>query len=107
MELARRFALGQAAMGGPTKIWKDRDLSIAIEIKLVQVLVFPVAIYGYETWTLNKAQNAEVWAFEQWCWRRLLRISWTAKRKNQSVEEEIETEMQLDRKILKQKLAHF
>ena len=74
MKLARRFIMGRVAMGGFTKIWKDRDLSIAIKVKLVQALVFPVAIYGCETWTLNKAQNAKVQVFEQWCWRRLLRI---------------------------------
>ena len=59
IEFARRFAMGRAAMGGLTKIWKDRDLSIAMKSKLVQVLIFPVAIFGCETWTVNKAQNFE------------------------------------------------
>ena len=66
MELARRLALGRAAMGGLSKIWRDKDISICTKIRLVQCLVFPVFTYGSETWALNKAQTARVKAFEQW-----------------------------------------
>ena len=106
-ELSRRLALGRASMAGLRKIWKDRDLMVATKLRLVEALVFPVATYGCETWTLTKAQKSKVRAFEQWCWRRLLRIPWTAKRTNESVVYEINPGNTLENKMMNQKLSYF
>ena len=75
-EVRRRIAMGKAAMGGLTSIWKDRGVTMETKVKLVKVLVFPIALYGAETWTLRKHERRKIDAFELWCWRRVLRVSW-------------------------------
>ena len=85
----RRLALGRAAMTGLTKIWKDKDITITTKCRIVNALVFPVVLYGCESWTIRKAERRIIDSFELWCWRRLLRIPWTARRTNKSVIGEI------------------
>ena len=106
-EIKRRLALGRAAMAALNKIWKDKNISTQTKIRLVKALVFPVVTYGCETWTVKKYEQSRIDAFELWCWRRLLRISWTEKRTNKSVLDEISTDMPLQALILKQKLSYF
>ena len=72
MELRRRIAMGKSAMGSLRKIVKDRNLRLATKLKIVQTLIFPIILYGAETWTLNKKERAKIDAFEMWCWRNLL-----------------------------------
>ena len=81
-EILRRLALGRAAMTGLNKIWKDKDITITTKCRIVNALVFPVMLYGCESWTIRKAERRIIDSFELWCWRRLLRISWTARRTN-------------------------
>ena len=88
-EILRRLALGRAAMTGLTKIWKEKDITITTKCRIVNALVFPVVLYGCESWTIRKAERRRIDSFELWCWRRLLRIPWTARRTNKSVIEEI------------------
>ena len=106
-EIKRRFALGRASMGGLEKIWKDKNITIQSKIRLVNALVFPVAVYGCESWTLRQYERKKIDAFEQWCWRRMLRIPWTAKRTNKSVADEVNTNLSLQGRIIKQKLSYF
>jgi hypothetical protein len=84
-EIRRRLALGRSAMDKLHKIWADRGVTKATKIKLVQTLVFPIASYASESWTINKADLNRINAFEMWCWRKMLRIPWTAKRTNESI----------------------
>ena len=88
-EILRRLALGRAAMTGLNNIWKDKDITITTKCRIVNALVFPVVLYGCESWTIRKAERRRIDSFELWCWRRLLRIPWTARRTNKSVIEEI------------------
>ena len=90
-EILRRLALGRAAMTGLNKIWKDKDITISTKCRIVNALVFPVVLYGCESWTIRKAERRRIDSFELWCWRRLLRIPWTARRTNKSVIDEIKT----------------
>ena len=76
-------------------ILKSRDITLPAKVHLVQAIVFPVVIYGYESWTINKAEHRQIDAFELWCWRRLLRVPWTAKRSNQSILKEISLSVHL------------
>ena len=85
-DILRRLASGRAAMTGLNKIWKDKDIT---KCRIVNTLVFPVVLYGCESWTIRKAERRRIDSFESWCWRRLLRIPWTARRTNKSVIEEI------------------
>ena len=88
-------------------IFKSRDITLPIKVHLVKAMVFPVDIYGYESWTIKKAECQRIDAFELWCWRRLLRIPWTAKRSIQSILKEISPEYSLERLMLKLKLHYF
>ena len=106
-EIKRRLALGRASMGGLEKIWKDKNITMQSKIRLVNALVFPVALYGCESWTLRQNERKKVDAFEQWCWRRMLRIPWTARRTNKSIADEVNANMSLQGKIIKQKLSFF
>ena len=81
-EILRRLALGRAAMTGLNKIWKDKDITITTKCRIVNASVFPVVLYGCESWTIRKAERRRIDSFELWCWRRLLRIPWTARRTN-------------------------
>ena len=90
-EILRRLALGRAAMTGLNKIWKDKDITITTKCRIVNAFVFPVVLYGCESWTIRKAERRIIDSFELWCWRRLLRIPWTARITNKSVIDEIKT----------------
>ena len=88
-------------------VLKSRDITLPAKISLVKAMVFPVVIYGYEIWTIKKAEGQRIDAFELWCWRRLLRVPWTARRSNQSVLKEISPECSLEGLMLKLKLQYF
>ena len=105
-EIRRRLAIARTAMANLNQIWSDRNVTKATKIKLVQTLVFPIAIYASESWTINKADQNRINAFELWCWRRLLKIPWTAKRTNDSVLQEIGQKRLLSR-INQQTLSYF
>ena len=88
-------------------ILKSRDITLPTNVQLVKAMVFPVAMYGCESWTMKKAECQRTDAFELWCWRRLLRVLWTAKRANQSILKEISPEYSLEGLMLKLKLQYF
>ena len=88
-------------------ILKSKDIILPTKVHLVKAMVFPVVIYGYESWTIKKAEHQRIDAFELWCWRRLLRVPWTAWRSNQSILKEISPEYLLEELILKMKLQYF
>jgi len=88
-------------------ILKSRDITLPTKVHLVKATVFPVVIYGCESWTINKVECQKIDAFELWCWRRLLRVSWTARRSNQSLLKEISSEYSLEGLMLKLKLQYF
>ena len=94
-------------MTGLTKTWKDKDITITTKCRIVNALVFPVVLYGCESWTIRKAERRRIDGFELWCWRRLLRIPWTARRTNKSVIEEIKATTPLEALIKKQQLSYF
>ena len=86
---------------------KSRDITLPTKVHLVKAMVFPVVMYGCECWTVKKAESRRIDAFELWCWRRLLRVPWTARRSNQSIQKEISPEYSLERLMLKLKLQYF
>ena len=88
-------------------IFKSRDITLPTEVHLVKAMVFPVILYGCESWTIKKADHRRTDAFERWYWRRLLRVPWTAKRSNQSILKEISPEYSLERLMLKLKRQYF
>ena len=88
-------------------ILKSRDITLPTKVHLVKAMVFPVVMYGCESWTINKAERQRIDAFEPWCWRRLLRVPWTARRSNQSILKEISPEYSLEGLMLKLKLQYF
>ena len=88
-------------------IFKSRDITLPIKVHLVKVMVFPVAMYGCENWTVKKAEHQRIDAFEVWCWRRLLRVPWTARRSNDSILKEISPGCSLEGLMLKLKLQYF
>ena len=88
-------------------IFKSRDIALPTKVRLVKATVFPVVMYGCESWTINKAECQRIDAFELWCWRRLLRVPWTAQRSNQSILKEISPEYSLEELVLKLKLQYF
>ena len=88
-------------------IFKSRDITLLTKVCLVKAIVFPVIIYGYESWTVKKAEHQRIDAFELWCWRRLFRVPWTARRSNQSILKEISPEISLEGVLLKLKLQYF
>ena len=85
-------------------ILESRDITLPTKVSLVKAMVFPVVMYGHESWTIKKAEHQRIDAFELWCWRRLLRVPWTARRSNQSILKEISPEYSLDGQMLKVKL---
>ena len=91
-EIKRRLLLGRKAMNNLDNILKSRDISLPTKIRLVKAVFFPVVMYGCESWTIKKAECQGIDAFELWCWRRLLRVPWTARRSNQSILKEISPE---------------
>ena len=88
-------------------ILKSRDITLPTKVRLVKAMVFPVVMYGCESWTIKKAEHLRVDGFELWCWRRLLRVPWTARRSNQSILKEISPECSLEGLMLKLKLQYF
>ena len=94
-------------MGRVNSILKSRDITLPTKVHLVKAIVFPVVIYGCESWTVNKAERRRIDAFELWCWRRLLRVPWTARRSNQSILKEISSGCSLEGLMLKLKLQYF
>ena len=88
-------------------IFKSRDITLPTKVHLVKAMVFPVVMYGCESWIVKKAKPRRIDAFEQWCWRRLLRVPWTARRSNQSVLKEISPGISLEKMMLKLKLQYF
>ena len=88
-------------------IFENRDVTLPTKVRLVKAMVFPVVMYGYESWTVKKAECLRIDAFEVWCWRRLLRVPWTARRSNQSIVKEISPECSLEGLMLKLKLQYF
>ena len=84
-EIKRCLLLGRKVMTNLDRILKSRDITLSTKVHLVKSMVFPVVMYGYESWTIKKAEHQRIDAFELWCWRRLLRVPWTARRSNQSI----------------------
>ena len=106
-EIKRRLLLGRKVMTNLDIILKSRDITLSTKFFLMKAMVFPVVMYGCESWTIKKAERQRIDAFELWCWRRLLRIPWTAKRSNQCILKEISPEYSLERLLLKLKLQYF
>ena len=106
-EIKRCLLLGRKAMTNLNCMLKYRDITLPVKVCLVRALFFPVVMYGCESWTIKKAECQKIDIFELWCWRRLLRIPWTARRSNQSVLEEISPEYSLEGLMLKLKLQNF
>ena len=103
-EIKRRVLLGRKAMTNLDSILKSRDITLLTKVHLDKAMVFPVVMYGCDSWTVKKAECRRIDAFELWCWRRLLRVSWTARRSNQSILKEISPEYSLEGLMLKLKL---
>ena len=103
-EIKKHLFLGSKVMTNLDSILKSRDITLPVKTCLVKVMVFPVVKYGCESWTIEKAECQRIDAFELWCWRRLLRVSWTARRSNQSILKEISPECSLEGLMLKLKL---
>ena len=103
-EFKRRLLLGRKAMTNLDSTLKSRDITLPIKVSLVKAMVFPVVMYGCESWTIKKAECRRIDAFELWCWRRLLRVPWTARRSNQFILKEISPEYSLEGLMLKLKL---
>ena len=106
-EFQRHLLLGKKVMTNLDSIFKSRDITLPTKVSLVKAMVFPVVMYGCESWTIKKAECQRIDAFEVWCWRRLLRVPWTARRSNQSILKEISPECSLERLMLKLKLQYF
>ena len=106
-EIKRCLLLGRKVMTNLDGIFKSRDITSPTKVRLVKAMVFPVVMYGYESWTVKKAERRRVDAFELWCWRRLLRVPWAAKRSNQSILKEISPGISLEGMMLKLKLQYF
>ena len=106
-EIKRRLLLGRKVMTNLDSILKSRDIALPTKVRLVKAMVFPVIMYGCKSWTTKKAESQRIDAFDLWCWRRLLRVPWTARRANQSILKEISPEYSLEGLMLKLKLQYF
>ena len=106
-EIKRRLLLGKKAVTNLDSILKSRDITLPTKVRLVKAMVFPVVMYGCESWTVKKAERGRIDAFELWCWRRLLRVPWTARRSNQSILKEISPGCSLEGLMLKLKLQYL
>ena len=106
-EIKRCLLLGRKAINNPDSILKSRDITLLTEVRLVKAMVFPVVMYGCESWTVKKAECRRIDVFELWCWRRLLRVPWTARRLNQSILKEFSPGISLEGMMLKLKLQYF
>src|SRR5574341_1027559 len=106
-EIKRHLLLGRKVMTNLDSILKSRDITLSTKVHLVKAMVFPVFMYGYESWTVKKAERQRIDAFELWCWRRLLRVPWTARRSIQSILKEISPGISSEEMMLKLKLQCF
>ena len=106
-EIKRHLLLGRKVMTNLDNILKSRDITLLTKVCLIKAMVFPVVMYGCECWTVKKAEHWKIDAFELWCWRRLLRVPWTARRTNQSILKEISPGCSLEGLMLKLKLQYF
>ena len=106
-EIKRCLLLGRKVMTNLDGIFKSRDITLQTKVHLVKAMVFPVVMYGCESWTIKKAEHRRIDAFELWCWRRLLRVPWTARRSNQSILKKISPEYSLEGLMLKLKHQYF
>ena len=106
-EIKRRLLLGRKVMTNLNSILKSRDFTLPTKVHLVKAMSFPVVMYGCESWTIKKAKRRRIDAFELWCWRRLLRVPWTARRSNQSILKEMSPGCSLEGLMLKLKLQYF
>ena len=106
-EIKRWLLLGRKAMTNLDNILKSREITLPAKVHLVKAMVFPVVMYGCESWTIKKAEHRRIDAFELWCWRRLLRVPWTERRSNQSILKEVSPEYSLEELMLKLKLQYF
>ena len=106
-EIKRRLLLGRKVMTNLDGILKSRDIALPTKVRLVKAMVFPVVMYGCESWTVKKAEPRRIDVFERWCWRRLLRVPWTVRRSNQSILKEISPGISLEGMMLKLKLQYF
>ena len=95
-EIKRRLLLGRKVMTNLDRILKSRDITLSTKVHIVKAVVFPVVMYGYESWTIKKAEHRRIDAFEPWCWKRRLRVPWTARRSNQSILKEISPGISLE-----------
>ena len=106
-EIKRCLLLGRKVMTNLDSILKSRDITLLTKVRLVKAMIFPVVIYGCESWTIKKADCQRIDAFELWCWKRLLRVPWTARKYNQSILKEISPEYSFEGLMLKLKLEYF
>ena len=106
-KIKRCLLLGRKAMTNLNTILKSRDITLPTKILLVKAMIFLIVMYGCESWTIKKAEHRRIYAFEVWCWRRLLTVPWTARRSNQSILKEISPEYSLEGLMLKLKLQYF
>ena len=106
-EIKRCLLLGRKVVTNLDSILKSRDITLLTKVRLVKAMVFPMVMYGCESWTIKKAEHQRINAFELWCWRRLLRVPWTARRSNQSIPKEISPGCSLEGLMLKLKLQYL
>ena len=106
-EIKRRLLLGRKVMTNPDSMLKSRDISLPTKVHLIKAIVFPVVMYRCESWTIKKTEHRRIDAFELWCWIRLLRVPWTARRSNQAILKEISPEYLLQGLMLRLKLQYF
>ena len=106
-EIKRHLLIGMKVMTNLDSLFKSRDITLPTKVRLVKAMVFPVVMDGCESWTVKKAERQRIYAFEVWCWRRLLRVPWTARRSNQSILKEISPGISLEGLMLKLKLQYF
>ena len=106
-QIKRHLLLGRKAMTNLNSILKSRDITLPTKVRLVKAMVFPIVMYGCESWTIKKAERGRIDAFELWCWRRLMRVPWTARRSNQSILKEISPGCSLEGLMLKLRLQYF
>ena len=107
LKFKRHLLLGRKGMTSLNSILSSRDFTLSTKVPLVKTMVFPVVMYGCESWTIKKAEHGRIDAFELWCWRRLLRVPWTARRSNQSILKDISPGCSLEGLMLKLKLHYF
>ena len=106
-EIKKRLLIGRKAMTNLDSLLKSRDITLPTKVRLVKAMIFPVGMFGCESWTIKKAERQRIDVFELWCWRRLLRLPWRARRSNQSILKEISPEYSLERLVLKLNLQYF